>query len=90
MALIGLAGVRRTHHIHVLGVGMVGLDVALQLVDKRVVRLFWVGKGFGSMCLRHTANYADAGTITQLPLLRCSARSLIALVTQCRRVRNPT
>ena len=69
MALVGLAGVRRTHHIDVMGLGMVGLDVALQLVDKRAVRLFRVGKGFGSMCLWHTANYADAAAIAQLPLL---------------------
>lgn len=68
MTLVGLAGVRCTHHIDVGHVGIVGLDIALQLVDKCAMRLFWVGERLGSACLRHIANYADVSAITQPPL----------------------
>jgi predicted NAD/FAD-binding protein len=67
VGLVGLPRVRRAHHIDVVGVGLVGLDVALELMDERAVWLFGIGERLGSVGLRHTANYADAGTITQLP-----------------------
>jgi hypothetical protein len=86
MTLVGLAGVRRTHHIDVGHVGIVRLDIALQLVDKRAVRLFWVGERLGSVCLRHIANYADVSAITQPPLLPCFASLLaVAVFTDARK-----
>jgi hypothetical protein len=59
MALVSLTRVRRADHVDVGHVGMVGLDVALQLVQKRPMRLSGVGKRFGCVCLWHASNYAD-------------------------------
>jgi hypothetical protein len=59
MALVGLTGVRRADHVDVGHVGIVGLDVALQLVQKRAVRLIWVGERFRRVCLWHATDYAD-------------------------------
>jgi len=59
MAPVSMTRVRRTHHVDVGHVGIVGLDVALQLTQKRVMRLSWVGERLRCVCLRHTTNYAD-------------------------------
>jgi hypothetical protein len=59
MALVSLTCVRRAEHVDVGHVGIVGLDVALQLVKKRAMRLSGVGEGFGCLCLWHASNYAD-------------------------------
>jgi hypothetical protein len=59
MTLVGLTRVRRAQHVDVGDVGIVGLDVAFQLMDKRAMRLRRVGERLRSMCLRHTENYAD-------------------------------
>jgi hypothetical protein len=78
MALVSLTRVRRAHHVDVGHVGIVGFDVALQLVEKGAMRLSWVGKRFGFACLRHTENYADVFGIMQPSLLPCPARWLVA------------
>jgi hypothetical protein len=75
MGLVGLPRVRRAHHVDVGHAGIVGLDVALQLMDERAVRLCWVGQCFGSMCLRHRGNYADVseGLVWRLAAVRLTA-----------------
>ena len=74
MDLVGLTGVRRADHVDVGHVGIVGLDVALQFVEKRAMRLGWVGERLRSACLRHPENYADVFVIAQPEVLPCRAR----------------
>jgi hypothetical protein len=47
-------------------------------MDKRAVRLGGVGQRLGSVCLRHTENYADVFGIAQPSLLPCRTRWLVA------------
>ena len=74
MAGVSMTRVRRAYHVDVGHVGIVSLDVALQLVEKRAMRLSGVGERLRSVCLRHIENYADEFTIMQPSLLPCLAR----------------
>jgi|HubBroStandDraft_3_1064219.scaffolds.fasta_scaffold01446_5 hypothetical protein len=60
MGLVSLTRVGRAHHVYVGDPGIVGLDVALQLVQECLMRLSWVGERFGCTCLWHAANYGRA------------------------------
>jgi hypothetical protein len=42
-------------------------------VEKRLMRLSWVGERLRSVCLRHTQNYADVFVVAQPWLLPCPA-----------------
>ena len=57
--VVSLTRVRRAQHVNVGQVGIVRLDVSLQLVDKRAMWLSGVGQRLGRVCLRHATNYAD-------------------------------
>lgn len=57
--VVSLTGVRRAQHVNVGQVGIVRLDVSLQLVDERAMRLSGVGQRLRRMCLGHATNYAD-------------------------------
>ena len=57
--VVSLTRVRRAQHVNVGQVGIVRLDVSLQLVDKRAMRLSGVGQRLRRVCLRHPTNYAD-------------------------------
>ena len=59
MGLVSLPCVRRAQHVDVGYVGIMRLDIALQLADKRAMRLSWVGERLRCMCSRHTTNYAE-------------------------------
>jgi hypothetical protein len=59
MALVSSTRVRRAHHVDVGHVGIVSLNVALQLAQKRVMRLSWIGERLRCVCLWHTTNYAE-------------------------------
>lgn len=67
MALVGTTRVRHAHHVDIGHVGIVGFDVALQLADKRAMRLSRVGERLGCACSRHTTNYAQ---LRGTPLVR--------------------
>jgi len=56
---VSLTRVRRAQHVNVGQVGIVRLNVSLQLVDKRAMWLSGVGQRLGCVCLRHATNYAD-------------------------------
>ena len=51
MALVNLTRVGYINHVDVGHIGIVGLDVALQLVQQRAMRLSRVGERFGLACL---------------------------------------
>lgn len=53
MARVSLTRVRRAHHGDVGRAGIVRLDVALQLVEERVMRLSRVGERLRPVCLWH-------------------------------------
>ena len=57
--VVSLTGVRCAQHVNVGQVGIVRLDVSLQLVDKRAMRLSRVGQRLRRVCLGHPTNYAD-------------------------------
>lgn len=59
MALVSSTRVRRAQHVDIGHVGIVGLNVALQLVHHRVMRLSWVGERVRRVCVWHTSDYAD-------------------------------
>lgn len=44
MVGVGLASVRHAYHVHVGCLGVMRLDVALQLVDQRAMRLSGIGE----------------------------------------------
>ena len=60
VGLVGLTRVGRAQHVDVGPVGIVGLDVAFQLVYECFVRLSWVGERLRGVCLRHTTKYGRA------------------------------
>jgi hypothetical protein len=57
--VVSLTGVRCAQHVNVGQVGIVRLNVSLQLVDKRAMRLSGVGQRLRRVCLGHPTNYAD-------------------------------
>jgi hypothetical protein len=59
VVLVGLTRVRRAQHVDVGHVGIMGLDVALQLADERAMRLIGVGEGLRCAGSRHATNYAE-------------------------------
>jgi hypothetical protein len=76
--LVSLARVRRAHHVDVGQVGIVRLDVSLQLLHKRAMRLSGVGQRLRCVSLRHTTNYADMrpGRLAQRFARRALRRAL--------------
>ena len=73
-------------HADVGHIGILGLDVALQFVQQRAMRLSGVGERLGFVCSRRMESYADEFFGVQHFLLPCPAgRSL-----NCRRACRPT
>jgi hypothetical protein len=58
MVPVSLTRVRSAYHVDVGYVGIMGLDVALQLADERAMRLGRIGERLGCMCSGHTTDYA--------------------------------
>lgn len=73
VAGVRLTGVRRAHHVDVPHAGIVGLDVALQFVQKCAMRLGRVGERLGPACFCHMKNYARALGFSQRSLMGCLA-----------------
>ena len=67
MALVSSARVRRTDHVDISQVWIVGRNVALQLADDRVMWLSGVGERIGRPCLRHATNYAYRAKWLRMP-----------------------
>ena len=53
MGRVGPSGIGRAQHIDIGQIGIVRLDVALQLAHKRVMWLGGVGERLGRMCWWH-------------------------------------
>ncbi len=71
MARVRLTGVRWAHNVDVPQAGVVRLDVALQFVQKRAMRLGRIGEGLRPACFCHAKNYAVALVVSHPMLMAC-------------------